>query len=1385
MSKPANMILFILPCLLYAVTYPRLEFNALTTADGLSDNAIFCVQQDREGFIWIGTQNGLNLYDGYQFRIFRHNPADSTSISANHINCLLVDGNELWIGTDSGGLDRYNRLTGRFIKYRNDPLQPNSLLSDFVSSLCRDSEGNLWVGTSEGVSRYNRATDDFEHLPIQAYVKAICQDIQGRLWFGTGFDGLFEYEPDDGQIRHFIHHPGDPASLSVNTIETIVHDTAGKLWIGTIDGGLNVFDPLTGRFQTFTMNTESGNSPVSNTIYCLYQDGRGNLWAGFENAGLYRINTDIRDNPADLAYNVYRHDANDLNTLSNNTVRSIFEDQQGNLWVGTYYGGINLHRRFKKPFVNYQAEPFHDAGLNHNIIQTVLEDHSQLIWIGTDGGGINIFNPRNGSFRKIQHDPENPASLSDNHILDLCENSVGAIWVATWNGLNVHLGRGKFRHYFHRETDPASLINNKVTAVLEDSARHVWVGTTQGLTLFTPPDSEFVHFDAVRHNNIDNRYVHTIFQDSKLNIWIGTVHGLYFLDYNDLCNNRFNFTLYLHDESDSLSIPVSHFLTVYEDSLGVIWLGTTDGLCRFDVVPRRFKLYSTRNGLAGNSVFSIIQDNGCLWLGTSAGITRFDPVREEFKNYGVNDGVLSDAFTKAVCRTSRGELIFGGKTGFTRFDPVQIKESPYIPPVVVNDFQIFDRPVHLADIIRSPEESDSLILSLKYNQNMISFEFSALDFTAPKKNLYRYMLYGFDASWRYTDAGRRFATYTNVPPGQYVFRVQGSNSDGLWNYKGKSIGIIIHPPFWRTRWAWFIYGLFLFSILMLFRRLVIYREKLRNEMIMERREAERIHELDAMKLRFFTNISHEFRTPLTLIIGLLERLMRMKGKQRRSELVQNYHILQRNAKRLLRLINQIMDIRKLDENRLQLNLKHRDAVQFIRAIFSSFKYQAEQRNISYRFESNADHFYIWFDPDKVEKIIYNLISNAFKYTKPEGSIHIRLTSPNLEVSESIHRMPSIPMLEILVEDTGTGMAADQLGKIFQPFFQIPSEENVAEKGTGIGLTLTRELIDLHQGYISVESLPGVGSCFKVLLPANLIPQSGVNDAEPIEESLYPVLPETETDDIPQKLSSISEEEGALILIVDDDLDFCLYLKDELSSDYRVIIAVSGKAALDKSGECLPDLIISDVRMPEMDGFTLCRKLKANEKTNHIPFILLTSQTREEHQMDGFDCGADDYIIKPFDVIMLRKRIANLLDSRKKLKERFSHEIYLQPSNVTITSEDERFLMNVFQVIEAHLEDSEYTISQLGRDVGLSRVQLYRKIKALAKITPNDLLKNFRLKRAAQLLKESHLTVFEIAYRVGFKDPSYFCKCFKQFFSMSPTEYVKHQTSQTDAIKVVS
>ncbi|MBN2103227.1 response regulator [bacterium] len=1339
---------------------------------------MLCIHQDHEGFMWFGTQNGLNQFDGYRYRIFQYDPSDSCSISANQINCILEDREGyLWIGTDAGGLNRYNKLFNQFKHYRADIEDSTQLPDDFIGSLFQDSHDRLWIGTSEGVSQYHRETDSFTHLSIQAFVKAICEDSQGNLWFGTGFNGVYKYHPDTHHMVHYMHHPSQNNTLGANTIETIVEDASNHIWIGTIDGGLNLYERRNDSFIVFSQETRQSSRWTSKTIFSLYCDRSGNLWAGYENAGLSRVLMDTLKvgGVTRLQFEIYHHEVNDIQSLSNNTVRSIFEDNQGNLWIGTYYGGVNLFRRHKKQFQNYHSEPYNDQGLNHDVIQTFLEDPAGNIWIGTDGGGLNYFDRKTGIFTKYMHEVDDPYSISDNHILDLHQEGRGNIWVATWNGLNYFdLNTKRFYSYFHQENDPGSLISNKVTAVLEDFRGLVWIGTTAGLTLFDPVKNAFFQFDAEKHANINTRYIHSILQDSKKNLWIATVHGLYLLPWDKLRNEQWDFVRYVNEDQDSINISVNHFLSVYEDHLGIVWLGTIDGLCYYHPGQDRFGRYSMTDGLNTNMIFSVVEDlQGNLWMGTNKGISHFTRQNQHFRNYGIHDGLMSDAFTKAALRCRSGELMLGGKTGFTLFYPDRIKESTYIPPIVLTDFQIFDHSTPLGRVLKKvhSEKADSMVIELAYNENMISFEFAALDFTAPQKNRYQYMLEGFDEQWRKIDADRRFATYTNLSAGHYVFRVLGSNCDGVWNRQGLAIGVVIHPPFWRTSWALLVYIGFIISVLMMFKKLVAYREKLKNEVLMERREAERIHEVDAMRLRFFTNISHEFRTPLTLIIGLLERLMRFKKSIGRSELLQNFLIMQRNAKRLLRLINQIMDIRKLDEGCMPLNLKHRDIVHFIRSIYSSFKYQAEQRNIQYRFETSIDQFSMWFDPDKVDKIVYNLLSNAFKYTKNGGNIDIKIHIPVSMMSGTQNHSVLVQGLEIKIQDDGIGIAKDDQEKVFDPFYQVLNAGEQASKGTGIGLSLTKELVLLHQGDIRLESHSGEGACFTVTLPTHLIPDNIYEAEYPVEEELYPVLPKASV--IHQKIH-MENHNGPLILVVDDDIDFCNYLRDELSSDYRVIEVTSGDMAYEKSMEFMPDLIVSDVKMPKMDGFTLCTLIKNNDRTSHIPVILLTSKTGEKNQMAGYDHGADGYIMKPFDITFLRKRITNLLNSRKKLKERFSHEIYLQPKNVVITSEQERFLKNVFDVIETNLEDPDFSVSQLGYKIGLSRVQLYRKIKNLTELTPNDLIKNFRLKRAAQLLRESQLTVLEITYETGFKDPSYFCKCFKQLYGSSPREYVKEQ-----------
>ncbi|HDQ45619.1 MAG TPA: hybrid sensor histidine kinase/response regulator [bacterium] len=1360
------------------------SFRHLTTADGLSDNTVMSVLQDRFGLMWFGTEFGLNQFDGYSVKTYHHDPSDSTSLSDDHINTLIEgpDGS-LWIGTASGGINQFLRHQRVFKRYQRQDDDPTSLLDNSVKILYRDRRGAVWAGTASGLSLYVRETDSFLHYLSGCYVKAVCEDSQGRLWVGTGYDGLFRFDAAENRFIQYGHDPTDPHSISTNSIESIAEDSLQNLWIGTLDGGLNWFDEEKQQFIRYRNPSDDGKG--NNTVFSLHCDRSGSLWAGTENGGLHRMSIrKIRGSDAPgVGFQIYMNDKNDAGSLNNNTVLSIYEDGQGNLWAGTFCGGVNLLRVDKKPFENHRVEPFNDHGLSHNIVQCFHEDRAGNLWIGTDGGGLNYFDRSAGRFTHYTHNPGDPNGISNDHVLDLCEDHSGHLWIATWDGLN-HFDRSgrRFMHYRHVDysSDPAGLGSNKITCVHEDIRKNLWVGTISGLHVLDPKRGRFFRAFEGDGSTLRNGYIQCLYQDRAGNLWVGTVWGFYFLSREDILAGRFEFIHYVNEGPNAANLSENHIFSILEDSRGRVWFATLNGLNCFLRETRSFITYTVKDGLASNRIASIMEDEkGFIWVGTNKGISKLDPSSHRAVSFDARDGLVGDDFTRGVIRTRSNELAFGGKSGFTLFSPDSIQTCSYVPPVVLTDFQIFNRSVPLHSIRRKRVADlwpDSLAIELSHRQNIFSFEFSALDFTAPEKNQYRYMLEGFDREWRQTDAYRRFVTYTNLSAGDYVFRVQGSNSDGIWNEKGLSLGLKIHPPLWRTRWALFFYAAVLVSILCLLRQLILYREKIKTEILLERQEAKRIHELDEMKLRFFTNVSHEFRTPVTLIIGLLERLMRSKGSFHKKDMAGNYQIMLRNARRLLRLINQIMDIRKLESGGLRLELKKHDIIHFLRTIFASFVHQAEQRSIRYHFSANPEKLSVWFDPDKVDKIMYNMLSNAFKFTRDQGEIRVAVAiapgngsdenppdaGPD---SDGNHRF-----LEIRIQDNGIGIPGEHLEKIFDPFVQVECDEGKTSIGTGVGLALTRELITLHQGSIDVTSRFGSGACFQIRLPLFLTPGSpDVSPEDPVSDEFDPVCRESESviSDV-----KVPDESAPLILIVDDDRDFLTYLKEELNPDYRVIEATDGKSAAAMALEFIPDLIIADIRMPKMDGFSLCAAIKKDIKTSHIPFILLTSRTNEQSRINGFDLGADEYIEKPFDSHYLHTRITNLLKSRKQLRERYSHEVYLQPQNIVITSEDERFLNHVIQSIDKHIEDSDFSVSDLGHEIGFSRVQLYRKIKALTDLTPNDLIKTLRLKRSAQLLEKSHLTVFEIAYRVGFKDPSYFCKCFRSHYGVSPSEYAR-------------
>jgi signal transduction histidine kinase/ligand-binding sensor domain-containing protein/DNA-binding response OmpR family regulator len=1363
--------MYIIPIFFFLlVSFPaRAQFRQFSTTDGLSDNSVNVVYQDRYGLLWFGTEVGLNRFDGYSFTVFHHDPSDSASLSEDNVISIVEDGSgNLWIGTAAGGLNLYQRGDNSFRRFEHHSTDPAGLPDNFVKCLLPGRRGDLWIGTGSGFSSFDIQRHTFvNHLPGK-YVKALYEDSGGRLWIGTGFDGLFRYEPEEGRLVRFMHDPSDPYSPTVNAIESIAEDSLGNIWIGTLGGGLLRYNDAGGRFHPCRIVREEGMAGEAGTVYSLFCGRDGILWAGTENHGLKRIRVERQGSGFGISIRSYSHDKNDPSSLSNNTVRSVFEDRTGNLWIGTFSGGIHLLSKYKKPFHNFRTEPFNRDGLSHNIVRCFLEDRPGNLWIGTDGGGLNYLERRSGRFIHFTHDPEYPSSISDDHILDLYRDSAGSLWIATWNGLNrFDVSGRRFIRYHSDPADARSLSSDKTTSVIVDESGHVWVGTISGLNVLdTRRGGVFRGFEGAG-SVLRDRYILCLYLDSEGNIWAGTVWGLFMLPRESRLSKRYEFTAFYNVPGDSGSLSNSQVFSILEDSSGMLWVATLNGLNRFDPETRTFHSWSVRDGLPSSRIASVVEDgDGAIWVGTHRGIARLYPSSGSVTCYDSRDGLVGDDFARAAARLAGGELAFGAKTGFTVFPPDSIPFCPVVPPVVLTGFYVQNREMPISGVLKQRKgqvRPDSLEIELSHDQNVFSFEFAALDFTAPEKNQYQYRMEGFDPEWRKTGPDRRFAGYTNLPAGRYVFRAKGSNCDGVWNERGLFVAVRIFPPFWRSGWAVAIYTALILAALYLLRRLVLFRERMKTELQFERREAERIHELDAMKLRFFTNISHEFKTPVTLIIGLLERLMAEKGVPAKRKLLKSHQSLMRNATRLLRLINQIMDIRKLESGGMRLDPRRTDIVVFARGIYSSFKDEADQRRIQYRFTSFTDHFHACFDPDKIEKVIFNILSNAFKYTGDGGSIR-------LDVSRQDGRPDGAGgFLAVRIEDNGIGIPEEYLDKIFDPFVRVERSGPDSRPGTGLGLSFAKEMMALHGGSLEVASKEGAGSCFTVKIPLTAEPEGEVaagkreeecgknfSGEKPADERKEPALPGT-----------------PLILIADDDLDFINFLKEELESDFRVIEAYDGQSALESAVKYMPDLIISDVRMPKMDGFALCSAVKRNEKTAHVPLILLTSQAGEKSHIQGFDLGADDYIEKPFDRLVLHSRVLNLMESRRVLREHFSHEIYLQPRNIPITSEDERFLNRVLACLEKLAQDPDFSVSRLGSEVGLSRVQLYRRIKSVTGMTPNDLIRDFRLKRSAQLITKSRLTISEIAYRVGFRDPSYFCRCFRQHYGLTPLEFARH------------
>jgi signal transduction histidine kinase/ligand-binding sensor domain-containing protein/DNA-binding response OmpR family regulator len=1357
-----RLSIWIIMCLIASYTMgfgngKRYNFKHLKVEQGLSDGFVECIMQDNKGFIWVGTRDGLNKYDGYEFKAFRHDPASPISLPNNYITCLYQDHDDnIWVGTNGGGVFLYMYHEDRFTQHLEGLDINESIGGKSIWKILRDKEGIVWIATQGGFYRYdpkNKQTRLFIPNPsiprsISDYaVKDFQIDSHNNIWIATESEGLNMYDPRTREFHHYRSIPGNSETISSNELTTLFIDNSNQLWIGTSSKGISCIDLNTQKITNIELVSDINRIIKKYSVSSLVVDDADNLWISTLNNGLIVYNIQNR------TYQHYkRGDAH--GGLSSNSVSQIMFDRNDIVWLGYMSAGISFAAIDQANFTVYRNIPYFDNSISHNKVQCVLEDPDGNLWIGTDGGGLNYFNRKNNSFRSYRYDPSGKG-LSSDHINFLSFDNRGRLWIATFGGgLNMlDTKTGKFQHFVNNPDDETSISSNHLNyLVYDEETDKIWISSLWGgINQLDLKTGKFIR----NPYHIENhpRFPLGLIKTGPGEFWVLSYQGV--LHIKDNVSRRF-----LHDEQDVSSLSSNHVNELFKDSRGNLWAGTFSGLNLYDPSVGNFIRYYEKIGMPNNMIYSIQEDNnGKLWMGTNRGLICIDPVEARVDRvFDYLDGLQGNQFVKgASTKTTDGLLVFGGVEGFIIFDPMAISTNNVAPKVVLTGFQVFNRPQHPSDPESPLRENINYAkeIVLRHKHRVFSLEFAALSFFVPEKNQYAYKLDGFDKEWN-NIGNRRMATYTNLRAGVYLFKVKASNNDGVWGEETDMIRIKVLPPIWDTVYARIAYLMILIGIIYMYRNFIRSKERIRSRMKMEMYKAKRSHELDVLKLNFFTNVSHEFKTPLALISAPVENLLKTETDEKKKT---SLLLVKRNADRLNRLITQIMDLRRIDSGTHRNTYSYEDVIKYLRDITSSFEDVALHKNLKIDFDAPQLTLFACFQFDNLEKIFYNLLSNAVKYTEPRGKIMVFIDK--LEQNNPLNPVKEFETLVIRISDTGIGIEEKEIPNIFKMFYQVQHSGVVKHEGAGIGLALTKELVELQDGKIIVESKPGKGSVFTVYLPIKPEPIHVKNH----EKTIIPSVAEDESGD---------ELIGGLpiLLVIEDNLDMRSFLSDVFSESMQVHVAIDGIDGWKKAIEIIPDFIICDVMMPKRDGMELTRMLKNDPRTSHIPLILLTARSSDVFKLEGIESGADDFISKPFNVEILKSKVNKLIDSRNQLRERYAKTLMLEPTQIEITSVDEKFLMKAMASVEKNISNCEFTVAAFSDEMGISRIHLYRKLHALTGLAPNEFIRSFRLKRAAQLLKESQRNISEVCYDVGYNDPAYFSKSFKEFHGVLPSEFAQ-------------
>lgn len=1343
MLKKVILLVGISFCYLFCYAQNQsLLFKRIDSGDGLSKNTISSIIQDTDNFIWIGTSNGLNRFDGVDFKVFKHNPSDSFSIPSNEIQCVFQSqSGDIWIGTQNGGAFKYLPSKDKFKEFSFFSSQKSK--TGDINAIVQHKNGDIWMASDDAVIQYSKNIFSIYKLNNLNKIRTLVEKSTTELWIVCN-NAIYLF---DTEKKHLIKDR--KISLQNNAEIRFINKTSdGKWLIGTSSGA-----------YLYTQNKLSKITSLQNIrVNCMATDLNGNSWLG-TNAGLFQFNQDFS------TFNQFTYDPTNFNSISSNDISTLLINRTGILFIGTNLSGLNICNTNKNNFQKFilQSDKLKQSTLNN--IKAITKDENGEFIIGSADLGlyaVKDLNNTNGNNFKIL--------IPNLHVLAIYKSADHHYWVGSTDPRKGVIKIDKEGKLIYNYSDFLNqrfkLTSTKGYCFLQIEPQEMWVGTNGDGLFHLRLDEQSRPLSVERISTKGNSK--TIISSDQIlclqmvnnSLWIGTKNGLNILDLK-----TGDVKSVFHEQDNNQSIASDKINNIFKDSSNKLWVGTAGGglnlFIKDSLGKAIFKRYTESEGLSNNIVLGILEDNQKnIWISTSYGLNRLSTTTGKFNNYYFADGLSSSEFRhNAIYKDQKGLMYFGTIKGITILNPSNIKEDLFPPSVKIIDFTLFNKKVKIGEsinghVVLTNDLRNKSSIRLSYKENIFGFRFSALHFASPKFNKYKYRLIGFNEDWINTDVNERVATYTNLQKGDYIFQVKASNQYNIWS-EPISINVKILPAPWVTWWAKIVYLTIFLLLGLLAYKIFKTRQFLKAQLVFEKNQQEIIKQVNISKLNFFTNISHEFRTPLTLILAPLAQIL--KNEEKLSTYYNIHHVIYRNAERLFHLIEQLMDFRELEDGIIKFNPHNADIVMCIANTIKSFENYAQEQKIQLIYTPLEKEIKMDFDKQKVENMIYNLLSNAFNFTPENGKIEVIVSRTLNEVN-------------IEVFDNGKIITTKEQDKVFEKYFTVAGDKPITKKGIGIGLALTKELVELHDGYISLTSEEGIGTSFKINMP---LKQTGNYQFNPESEFLDLSLDDLEK--IPE-INIYTSTEKPVVVVIEDFTDLREFIKDSLSENYIVHTADNGKDGLLLVEEILPDLVISDIVMPQLDGLSVCYRIKSNALTAHIPVLLLTARISVEDTISGVKIGADDYVPKPFNMDLLIAKCRNLIHIRRKLREIFKSQITESTSEDEVISYNE-FTAKAIRLIEDNLSDTELGIDFLTDNLNMSRANLYRKFKALSNQTVKEFIRLVRLKNAAALILENKLNISEICYETGFSSHSYFSKCFKETYGVTPKKYAEEHSKK--------